>query len=171
MLSKPTMDSKNRKISVRQYEETLTFILTLRTCQTFFSTSNISMLSLISCSVLPKKPPNAQMHSSLTVQALKQCLLSFMAGIYVHLSSRTWYFSTEQRRCLPEKPPKTYTLPLHIVIACAFLLSFIGALLVISFFMVRYSRASFLGGDPPPVIKISYAFKAIAAEHWQNLCD
>jgi len=35
------------------------FILTERTCQIFFSTSNISILSLISYSVLPKKPPKA----------------------------------------------------------------------------------------------------------------
>jgi hypothetical protein len=49
--------------------------------------------------------------------------------------------------------------------ACAFLLSFIGLLFVISFLAVKYSRASFFGGDPPPVIRISVGVSAMAAEH------
>jgi len=47
------------------------------------------------------------------------------------------YFSTEFRRYLPENPPNTKTFPLHKVIACAFLDSFIGYLLTISFFWSR----------------------------------
>jgi len=49
--------------------------------------------------------------------------------------------------------------------AWAFLDSFIGLLFVISFFRVRYRRASFFGGEPPPVMRISVGVRAMAAEH------
>jgi len=49
----------------------LTFILTVNTDHKFFSTSYISILSFISYSVLPKKPPKAYINSSLIEQALR----------------------------------------------------------------------------------------------------
>jgi hypothetical protein len=53
-----------------------------------------------------------------------------------------------------------------MVIACALRDSFIGLFKMISFLTVKYRRASFLGGEPPPVIKISFGERAMAAEHW-----
>ena len=67
---------------------------------------------------------------------------------------------------MPENPPNTKTFPLQRTIAWAFLDSFIGALLISSFLEVRYIHESFLGGDPPPVIRISTGERAIDAEHW-----
>jgi len=89
-----------------------------------------------------------------------------MGAACTHLSSATIYFSTEFKRYFPLKPPNTNTLPLQSVIACAFLDSLIGYFVIISFLANIYILASFLGGEPPPVIKISSGERAIAAEHW-----
>jgi hypothetical protein len=81
------------------------------------------------------------------------------------LSSFTKYFSTEFNLYLPENPPRTNTAPLQRLIAWAFLLSFIGALAMISFFKDMNSLVSLFGGEPPPVMRISVGERDIAAEH------
>ncbi len=142
------------------------FSICVRICSWLTTTSYISIVSLISCYVLPKslrKHKCARLLLNMHLYNFFCLSLELLMPIYFLLCC---IFQLNTIFTSLRNPSSTNTASLQIIIAWVFLLSVICALFRISFFKVKYILASFFGGEPPTYIKISVEFNAIEAEHW-----